>query len=62
MIQTLIKDNRYNGKYVAIKDFNDSAIISEGITLQEAYEKALQKGFTHPVITFVPIKNMVQIY
>ena len=62
MIQTLIKDTRYNGKYVAIKDFSDSTVISEGTTPQEAYDKAFQKGFTHPVITFIPIKDMVQIY
>ena len=62
MVQTLIKDNRYNGKYVAIKDFNDATVIGEGATPQEAYEKASKKGFAHPVITFIPIKDMVQIY
>ena len=62
MVQTLIKDNRYNGKYVAIKDFSDSTVIGEGVTPQEAYEKAIQKGHKHPVITFIPIKDMVQIY
>ncbi len=62
MVQTLIKDNRYNGKYVALKDFNDSTVISDGATPQEAYEKAIQKGYRHPVLIFVPPKDMVQIY
>ncbi|MFA4888407.1 MAG: DUF5678 domain-containing protein [Candidatus Omnitrophota bacterium] len=62
MVQTLIKDNSYNGKYVALKDFNDSTVISDGATPQEAYEKAIQKGYSHPVLIFVPQKDMVQIY
>ncbi|MEW5758510.1 MAG: DUF5678 domain-containing protein [Candidatus Omnitrophota bacterium] len=62
MIQTLIKDSGYEGKYVALKSFNDSTVISNGITPQEAYEKAIEKGFARPVLIFVPVKDMVQIY
>jgi len=62
MIQTLIKDSGYEGKYVALKSFEDSTVISDGITPQEAYEKAVEKGFAHPVLVFVPLKDMVQIY
>lgn len=62
MIQTLIKDNSFDGKYVAIRDFNDSTVVSEGTTPQEAYKRALDKGCKDPVVTFVPTKGMVQIY
>lgn len=58
----LIKDDKYAGKYVALKDFNDSTVISDGATPQEAYQKAIQKGHKHPVLIFVPQKDMVQIY
>lgn len=62
MIKTLLKSNNYNGKYVAFKDFKDVSVIAEGATPQETYDKALKNGYVNPVITFVPIKGMVQIY
>lgn len=62
MEQTLIKDTKYNGRYVAIKDFNDNTVIADGKDPQEAFEKAVKKGFASPVILFVPFKDMVQIY
>lgn len=62
MVQALIKDSGYEGRYVALKSFEDSTVISDGITPQEAYKKAVEKGFAKPVLVFVPIKDMVQIY
>lgn len=62
MIQTLIKNSRFNGRYVTMKSFNDNTVISDGDTPQEAYGKALEKGYKNPVITFIPTKDMVQIY
>lgn len=62
MVQTLIKDSGYEGRYVTLKSFDDSTIISDGITPQEAYEKAVEKGFAKPVLIFVPLKDTVQIY
>jgi len=62
MEHVLISDRKYNGRYVAIKDFNETTVISDGDNPQEAYEKAIKKGFNDPVILFVPLKDMVQIY
>ncbi|MBF0484723.1 MAG: hypothetical protein HQL25_08485 [Candidatus Omnitrophica bacterium] len=62
MIQTLIKNDNYSGKFVAFKDFEDHSIIGEGKTPQEAENAAEKKGFKNPVITFVPVKGMVEIY
>jgi hypothetical protein len=62
MIQTLIKTNKYNGRYVAIEDFDNSTVVGEGLTPKEAYEHALEKGCKQPVLIFVPTKFMVQIY
>ena len=62
MVQTLITKSGYEGKYVALKSFEDSTIISDGVTPQEAYEKAQEKGVVAPVLVFVPLKDMVQIY
>ena len=62
MIKTLLKSNDYNGKYVAFKDFEDSSIVGEGATPKDAYDQAVKNGSNNPVVTFVPIKGMVQIY
>ena len=62
MIQILTKDTKYSGKYVALKSFDKHAVVGDGSTPQEAYDKAISNGHTNPVITFVPIKGMVQIY
>ena len=45
-----------------MKDFKDHRVIGDGTTPTEAHKKALEKGFKNPVITFVPIKGVVQIY
>ncbi|MBU1006250.1 MAG: hypothetical protein KKH08_01490 [Candidatus Omnitrophica bacterium] len=62
MEQILIKENKYNGTYVAIKDFDDNTVIANGKDPKEVYDKAVGKGHSDPVILFIPAKDMVQIY
>jgi hypothetical protein len=62
MIQILTKNTKYDGKYVALKSFDKQVVIGKGSTPQEAYDKAISKGYSNPVITFIPAKGMVQIY
>jgi hypothetical protein len=58
MIQTLLRSNNYDGKFVAFKNFDDHSVVGEGLTPQEAAQKAQQKGCKDPVITFVPLKGV----
>lgn len=62
MDNILVKEEKYNGRYVALKDFNDSTIISDGKDPKEAFENAVKKGVLEPVIIYIPVKGMVQIY
>lgn len=62
MIETVIKNNRYNGKYVALENFDSHKVIGDGKTVEEAYNKAITKGYKEPVMLFVPVKGKVQIY
>ena len=62
MEQVLIKDKKFEGRYVAVKDFNDPSPIADGKTPQEAHALALQKGFKNPLIIYVPMHDMIQIY
>jgi len=62
MEQVLIKENKYNGRYVAIRDFGDGRVIADSKDPKEAYDKAVKQGYSNPVIVFIPTKDMVQIY
>ena len=62
MDNILVKEEKYNGRYVALKDFKDSTIISDGKNPKEAFKKAVKKGVAEPVILYIPVKGMVQIY
>ena len=62
MEQILLKDKKYSGRYVALEDYDTQIVIADGKDPQEAYEIAVNKGFADPVILYVPVKGMVQIY
>ncbi len=62
MIQVLMENSSFNGVYVALKSFSDHSVVGSGATPQEALIQSEKKGCKDPVITFVPNKDMVQIY
>ena len=62
MTQVLIKDEKYTGKFVAIKDMRKPKILSSGNDPQSVYKKAVQCGCDEPVILFVPEKSSPQTY
>lgn len=62
MVQTLLKTKGYSGKYVALEGFGKHTVISSGTNPKEVYEEAVRKGCKSPVISYVPIEGMVQIY
>ncbi len=62
MEQVLIKERKYEGKYVALKDINHPNPIADGKNPDDVYKSAIEKGFKNPLILYVPIHGMVQIY
>ena len=62
MDQVLIKENKFDGRYVALQDIDHPLPIADGISPDEVYERAVQKGFPSPLILYVPLHGMVQIY
>ena len=61
-VKLLIKEDKYAGKYVALKDFDDQTVIADGDIPQIVYDQAVAKGYDCPVVMFVPVKDMVHIY
>lgn len=62
MKQALIKEKKYQGKYVAVKNMKDTKVIASGRTLKITFEKAVKKGLVKPLLIYVPEKDSVHIY
>jgi hypothetical protein len=60
---TLVNNpEKYSGKYVAKKSFKNKNVVCSGENLTKVYESAKKKGIKDPVVFFVPLKGMVQVY
>jgi hypothetical protein len=62
MVKVLLKDAKYEGRYVAVRDFDETVVISDGSNFSEAYNKAVKKGVRNPVVFYVPVSGRVYIY
>jgi hypothetical protein len=62
MDNVLVKQKRYEGKYVAMPSFTDHKVITSGSDPDKAMKSALKKGITDPVIMFIPKDGMTYIY
>lgn len=60
----LIKNDgeQYSGQYVAVKSFSDREVISHGKQPADVLKEANEKGYSDPVLLFIPEKGMVHIY
>ena len=58
----LVNTNEYDGRYVAMKSFDDRTVVGVGDDPEAAIKDALRKGYEDPVIIYVPEKDMVHIY
>ena len=62
MEQTLLQTNKYNGRYVAMKSFEDHAIVGVGDDPEAALRDASAHGHENPVLLYIPEKEAVLIY
>lgn len=61
MQRILITDEKYDGKYVALKNQDDPTIVGAGKNPEEALIDAKKKGFLKPYLIYVPAKVMSKI-
>ena len=59
---TLVADGQYEGQYVALKSFQDNTVVAYGIEPVEVLAVAEAKGFSDPVVMFIPKSNMTHVY
>ncbi len=62
MEKLLVSSEEYNGRYVAVKSFDDNTIVGVGDDPERALNDAERKGFKNPVLLYVPERDVVQIY
>ena len=62
MERVIDKDDRYSGKYVALKSPQDDTIVGAGDTIAEALNEARQKGESEAIIFYIPPKGSTHIY
>jgi len=62
MQQILIKDKKYRGMYVAVKNMDDTRVIASGKSYKDAHKKAVSKGYEKHLLIYIPEKDTVHIY
>ena len=60
--QVLVKEKRYEGKYVAMVSFTNNRVVASGDDPAKVVKLAEMKGVSQPVVLFVPKGNITQIY
>ncbi len=62
MGKVFVTTDEYNGRYVAMKSFDDNTIVGVGDNPEEALKAAEEKGFKNPILLYIPEKDLVHIY
>ena len=62
MEKIMVNTDKYNGRYVAMKSFDDYTIVGVGDDPEAALKDAKSKGCKEPVLLYVPEKELVHIY
>jgi len=58
----LVRDEKHEGKYVAFRSVVDRTIVAEGDNPDNVVRDAKKAGYEHPMIMYVPSKNMTCCY
>ena len=62
MEKVLVNTEEFNGRYVALRNFDDNTVVGVGDDPDAALREAKAKGYESPVLLFVPEKDVVHIY
>lgn len=62
MERVLVNTDEYNGRYVAMKSFDDPTIVGVSDDPEAAMKDAASKGYSDPVLLYIPEKEVVHIY
>ncbi len=54
----LVRDDKYEGKYVAFVSIADHTVIAQGDDAQHVMDEAKSSGAEHPMLIYIPDKDM----
>lgn len=57
-----VESEKYEGKYIALKSFEDKMVVAYGNKPQKVMQAALDTGAKRPVIVYVPKHDRICIY
>jgi hypothetical protein len=61
-VPAVLPDDRYLGKFVALRSFADKTVIAAGRNAERVVAAARRKGVASPVVFFVPKEDMICLY
>ena len=62
MERILVSTDEFNGRYVAMKNFDDNTIVGVGDDPEKALKDAESKGYKNPLLLYIPERDIVHIY
>jgi len=62
MEKILVTTDEFNGRYVAMVNFDDNTIVGVGDDPEQAIKDAEGKGYKNTVLLYIPEKDVVHIY
>ena len=62
MPQVLVRDEKYEGSYVAFSTYADRDVVAYASTAIETYRKAQKEGVDSPIVVFIPEGDTTYIY
>ncbi|HUT55657.1 MAG TPA: hypothetical protein VM658_19865 [bacterium] len=62
MENVMVETDDYNGRYVALKSFEDHTVMGSGLDPAAAFDEARAKGCDDPIIVYIDDPNTVNIY
>jgi hypothetical protein len=62
MENVMVDTDDYNGRYVALKSFEDHTVMGSGLDPATALNEAKAKGCDNPLIVYIDPPNTVNIY
>jgi len=60
--KAIVNNKKYVGKYVAMASFNKRAVVASGVNPTAVVNRAVEKGYSSPVVIYVPNKKEINIY
>ena len=62
MEKVLVNTDKFNGRYVAMRSFEDNTIVGVGDDPVSALKEAEAKGIGSAVLLYIPEQDIVHIY